>query len=178
MAEGSEQGAENAQSAELLNLVADVVAAYVSNNSVDATQLPELIKSVHGVMRNIDAPEAPPAPEKPKGAVPVRGSIKADAILSMIDGKPYKTLKRHIARHGFTPESYREAFGLPRDYPMVAASYSDVRRETAKRLGLGRKRSGNANDGREGGATTSAEPKAPAKRGRPRKVPAATGQEE
>ena len=166
----------NEQQGELLNLVADVVAAYVSNNSVDAAQLPELIKSVHGVMRNIDAPEAPPAPEKPKGAVPVRGSIKADAILSMIDGKPYKTLKRHIARHGFTPESYREAFGLPRDYPMVAASYSDVRRETAKRLGLGRKRSGGeegGNAGESGAAAASAEPKAPAKRGRPRKVVAA-----
>ena len=168
----------NEQQGELLTLVADVVAAYVSNNSVDATQLPELIKSVHGVMRNIDAPEAPPAPEKPKGAVPVRGSIKADTILSMIDGKPYKTLKRHIARHGFTPESYREAFGLPRDYPMVAASYSDVRRETAKRLGLGRKRSGGEEGGSAGGssaATASAEPKVPAKRGRPSKAPATAG---
>lgn len=165
MTEGSEQAAR-AASAELLTLVADVVAAYVSNNSVDATQLPELIKSVHGVMRNIDAPEAPAAPEKPKGAVPVRGSIKPDAILSMIDGRPYKTLKRHISRHGFTPESYREAFGLPRDYPMVAASYSDVRRETAKRLGLGRKRAG----GEGAAAAAPAEPKAPAKRGRPRKA--------
>ena len=149
------------QNGDLMALVADVVAAYVSNNSVDAGQLPGLIKSVHDVLKNIDTPEAPPAPEKPKGAVPVRGSIKPDGILSMIDGKPYKTLKRHITRHGYTPESYREAFGLPRDYPMVASSYSDVRRETAKRLGLGRKRESNDTAGTD---------TAPAKRGRPRKA--------
>jgi predicted transcriptional regulator len=170
----------NEQQGELLTLVADVVASYVSNNSVDAARLPELIKSVHDVLKNIYTLEAPAAPEKPRGAVPVRGSIKPDAILSMLDGKPYRTLKRHIARHGYTPESYRETFGLPRDYPMVAASYSDVRRETAKRLGLGRKRSGDDDGGNGSGAggesaAAPAEAKVPAKRGRPRKAQAAAG---
>ena len=90
------------------------------------------------------AGEKAPEPEKPKGAVSIRSSIKPDGLVSMIDGKKYQTLRRHISGHGYTPESYRDTFGLPRDYPMVSANYSETRRAMAKKIGLGRKRSADA----------------------------------
>lgn len=123
---------------DLLQLTAGIVAAHVEHNSVHASDLPTLIKAVHGALANLGAPEAQPEPEKPVAAVSARKSLADPGrILSMIDGKPYTTLKRHIGRHGFTPESYREAFGLPRDYPMVAPAFSDRRRAIAKEIGLG-----------------------------------------
>ncbi len=82
---------------------------------------------------------APAQPEKPRGAVSVRASVMPQHTLSMIDGKPYKMLKRNLALNGFTPESYREAYGLPEDYPVVAAEYAEKRRALAHKIGLGRK---------------------------------------
>lgn len=129
----------------LIELTADIVSAHVSNNVVGTGDVPELIRSVHDALAKIasgegQAPEAP-AVEKPAPAVGVRKSTSnPEHILSMIDGKPYKSLKRHIAGHGYTPESYRETFGLPAGYPMVAPAYSERRRAVAKRLGLGRKK--------------------------------------
>lgn len=124
----------------LLELTADIVAAHVSNNTVAVSDLPGAIASVHQALQQLGQPAPAPAAEKPKGAVSPRASIKPDHLVSMIDGKPYKTLKRHISLHGYTPETYRETFGLPRDYPMVAPNYAARRSELAKQIGLGRKR--------------------------------------
>lgn len=131
----------------LTELTVDLLAAFVSNNSVGAKDLPELIASTHAALAALEGsgtageaePEAAPEPEYPP-AVSIRKSLgKRDHILSMIDGKPYKTLKRHLSRHGLTPADYRARYKLPADYPMVAPAYSEARREVAKRLGLGRK---------------------------------------
>ena len=121
-------------------LAADIVSAFVSNNSVPATDLPALIANVHGALQNVANPAQTQAAEKPTPAVPVKKSITPDAIISLIDGKPYKSLKRHLARHGFSPEQYREQYGLPRDYPMVAPAYAQKRSELAKQAGLGQQR--------------------------------------
>lgn len=123
----------------LISLTADIVSAHVSNNSVSETDVPRLIENVYGALSALGAPAAPEEDQKPKGAVSIRASIKPDHLVSMIDGKPYKMLKRHLTLNGYTPESYREAFGLPKDYPMVAAAHAEMRRALAKRLGLGRK---------------------------------------
>ncbi|MBU3077831.1 MucR family transcriptional regulator [Sphingomonas quercus] len=129
---------ENA-AAGLIDLTADIVAAHVSNNTVPVAELPALIKSIHDALAGAGRVPETPAPERPKGVVSVRASIKPDGLISMIDGKKYQTLRRHIVRQGYTPESYREAFGLPHDYPMVSADYSERRREMAKKVGLGRR---------------------------------------
>jgi predicted transcriptional regulator len=124
---------------ELITLTADIVSAHVSNNNVPTAEVAALIQSVFGALTGLGAEPAEPVAEKPKGAVSLRSSIKAEHLVSMIDGKPYKMLRRHISQHGYTPESYRETFGLPRDYPMVAANYAEQRRALAHKIGLGRK---------------------------------------
>jgi predicted transcriptional regulator len=123
----------------LITLTADIVSAHISNNTVPQADLGRLIQGVFGALLGAGAPAAPAEQEKPKGAVTVRASIKPDHLVSMIDGKPYKILKRHLSLNGYTPESYREAFSLPRDYPMVAADYAARRRALAMQIGLGRK---------------------------------------
>jgi predicted transcriptional regulator len=132
------------ESQELITLTADIVAAHVSNNSVPTVEVANLIQSVYSALQSVGGPAPEPQQEKPKGAVSARASIKADHLVSMIDGKPYKMLRRHIAQHGYTPDSYRETFGLPRDYPMVAANYTEQRRALAHKIGLGRKPRGAA----------------------------------
>lgn len=123
----------------LITLAAEIVEAHVSNNSVAVGDVGTLIEKVYGALESLGAPTEV-VEEKPKGAVSIRASIKPEHLVSMIDGKPYKMLKRHLTLHGYTPQSYREAFNLPSDYPMIAASHSEKRREIAKTLGLGRKR--------------------------------------
>lgn len=123
----------------LINLTADIVSAHVSNNSVSTGDLPHLIQSVHAALAAAQNPPMPALEDKPQGAVSARASVKRDYLVSMIDGKRYKMLRRHLNQNGYTPESYREAFGLPKDYPMVAASYAETRRDLAKQIGLGRK---------------------------------------
>jgi predicted transcriptional regulator len=123
----------------LIELTAEIVSSMVGNNNVATADVPVLIKSVHVALSGLGAPAPEPEAEKPKGAVSARASIKADGLISMIDGKKYQTLRRHITRHGYTPESYRETFGLPRDYPMTSSNYSELRRGMAKLIGLGRK---------------------------------------
>ncbi|SCW77132.1 transcriptional regulator, MucR family [Sphingobium faniae] len=122
-------------------LTVQLLSAYVANNTVPREDLVELIRSTRAAL---DEPvqEAPaPVEQAPVAAVSVRKSLaSADHILSMIDGKPYKTLKRHLATHGMTPDEYRAKFGLPKTYPMVAPSYSERRRAVAKEVGLGRRR--------------------------------------
>ena len=139
---------------ELITLTADIVAAHVSNNSVPTAEVGALIQSVFSALSQVGTAAPEPQAEKPKGAVSVRASIKPDYLISMIDGKQYKMLRRHISQHGYSPESYREAFGLPRDYPMVASNYAEQRRALAHKIGLGRKpRTGGAKPGRKPKAT-------------------------
>ena len=126
---------------DLLTLTAGIVSAHVEHNRVSNQELPTLISSVHAALSKLGEPAPEPEATKPKGAVGARKSLADPAhIISMIDGKLYKTLKRHITKHGYSPESYRETFGLPRDYPMVAPDYSEHRRGVAQSVGLGRKR--------------------------------------
>jgi len=117
-----------------------IVSAYVANNHVHSGNLTALIESVHSALGNIGLPEARPE-QDPDKATPaqIRKSITRDGLTSFIDGKIYKTLKRHIAGHGLDPQSYRERYGLPHDYPMVSVSYSETRSALARQNGLGRK---------------------------------------
>jgi predicted transcriptional regulator len=117
----------------------DVVAAYVSNNSVPTNELPTLISSVYEALNRVASGPAAPAAdtlEKPSTAQ-IRKSIRPDGLVSFIDGKSYKTLKRHLTKHGLDPHSYRERYGLPADYPTTSANYSAQRSALAKSLGLG-----------------------------------------
>lgn len=129
----------------LIELVAELVAAYVSNNPVPASELPALIARVHGAIAGLvsgtltietGAAAAQAEVDKPSAAQ-IRKSVRDDGIVSFIDGKIYKTLKRHLTSHGLDPRSYRERYGLPADYPMVAPSYAEQRSALAKAIGLG-----------------------------------------
>ena len=127
------------QSEALIELTAEIVSAHAQNNTVGAGELPALIKTVHGALASLGQPVAP-EPEVRNPAVPVRSSIKADAIACLDCGKKLKTLKRHLGSdHGLTPAEYRERWGLKSDYPMAAPNYAAKRAELAKKIGLGRK---------------------------------------
>ena len=130
------------QPKELLLMTADIVAAYVANNSVATGEVAALIASVHNALGGLDNVVPTETVEaKPQGAVSARKSLSNPAhIISMIDGKPYAMLTRHIKGQGYTPQTYRQAFGLPADYPMTAPAYSEKRRTLAKAIGLGRKK--------------------------------------
>ena len=124
-----------------LALTVDIVAAYVSNNSVPVADLSSLIGGVHAALSSLGSASSADAPVMEKlTAAQVRKSISHDHLVSFEDGKPYKTLRRHLTLRGLTPEAYREKWGLPRDYPMTAASYSAQRSELARTLGLGQQR--------------------------------------
>lgn len=122
------------------DLTVDIVAAYVSNNHVQANELPALIANVYASLGNLSQPAAPVEPEleKPTGAQ-IRKSITHEALISFIDGKAYKTLKRHLTKHGLDLRAYKERYGLPADYPSTAPAYSEARSALARNLGLGRK---------------------------------------
>lgn len=120
-------------------MTVQLLSAYFSNNQVPAGDIAGIIEATRGALERKVAVEAPAAAEHVP-AVSVRKSLGSrDHIISMIDGKPYKALKRHLATHGLTPAEYRERFNLPKDYPMVAPAYSEHRRAVAQKLGLGRK---------------------------------------
>ena len=123
--------------ANLLEVTSRIVAAHVSNNSVQAADLPDLINGVHEALASLGQDQPPgPAP-----AVPIADSIRTEYIICLEDGKRLKTLKRHLrAAFGMSPEEYRAKWQLPPDYPMVAETYSEQRRKLAKRIGLGRQR--------------------------------------
>lgn len=125
---------------DILRLSADIVASYLTNNSVTTGSIPELIRSVHAALTEVDRPEAPTRPaEKQKPAVPIGRSIHEDYIVCLEDGKRLKMLKRYLrSRHNLTPDEYRRKWGLPPDYPMVAPAYASRRSEFAKQIGLGR----------------------------------------
>jgi predicted transcriptional regulator len=122
-----------------VELTADVVAAYISNNSISASDLNGLISSVFASITGLTAPSPVPEAEKPVPAVPIKKSITPDYIISLEDGRRYKALKRHLSGRGLTPVEYRAKWGLPHDYPMVAANYAAQRSALAKAIGLGRK---------------------------------------
>jgi predicted transcriptional regulator len=126
---------------DITSLTVQLLSAFVSNNSVPSESLADLIKSTRAALtEDTDKPTADGALPEHVPAVSVRKSLaSADFILSLIDGKPYKTLKRHLATHGLTPAEYRERYNLPKTYPLVSKSYSEARRAVATRLGLGRK---------------------------------------
>ncbi len=124
---------------EMLRLATDIVAAYVSHNQVPAQEVPNMIRSVHGVLGTLreGAPEESSEPQKP--AVPVKKSVTDDYIICLEDGKKLKMLKRYLrSNYDMSPEEYRAKWNLPPDYPMVAPNYAAQRSEFAKKIGLGR----------------------------------------
>ncbi|MEP9349961.1 MucR family transcriptional regulator [Xanthobacter sp. KR7-225] len=132
--------ATTAQAPSHIDFTADIVAAYVSNNSVSAAELPALIEAVHRVLGQLGTPAAQPVEEQ-KPAVPIKKSVTPEYIICLEDGKKFKSLKRHLrTSYGMTPEAYREKWGLPKDYPMVAPAYAAARSELAKNMGLGQSR--------------------------------------
>ncbi|HVL70298.1 MAG TPA: MucR family transcriptional regulator [Beijerinckiaceae bacterium] len=142
-----------------VELAADLVSAYVSNNSVPSSELPALINTVHSALANVAKGRSDQPAEAPTPAVPVKKSITPDYIICLDDGKKFKSLKRHLrTTYGMTPDEYRRKWGLPADYPMVAPNYAKARSELAKQLGLGSMRKKSAQGGAESGAA--------AKRGR------------
>ena len=127
----------------LIELTADVVAAYVSNNPVPAGDLPNLISEIHAALGRVGGSGETPPADKQKPAVNPKRSVHDDYIVCLEDGKRFKSLKRHLMTHyGLTPDQYREKWGLDATYPMVAPSYAAARSELAKKMGLGRKRKG------------------------------------
>jgi predicted transcriptional regulator len=156
--DASEPTVKPASISPYIEIVADLVSAYVSNNSLRASDLPELIASVHSSIQALAQPvaEAPPAaPLVP--AVPVKKSLTQDHIICLEDGKKFRSLKRHLGTvYNMTPDEYRAKWGLPKDYPMVAPGYSEIRSKLAKDIGLGQLRGEEAPEGEA--ATAAAAP--------------------
>jgi predicted transcriptional regulator len=130
-------------SVDAIRLASEIVAAYVSNNAVRTADLPEVIASVHAALTGFSsgtsaAASTPDAALEHQNAAQIRKSIQPDGIVSFLDGKTYKTLKRHLSANGLDPRGYRERYGLPADYPMVASNYAAQRSALAKAIGLGR----------------------------------------
>lgn len=128
------------ESSELLALTTNIVASHVSNNLVAVGELTQLIQQVYSALATVGNAAAAPAP-RPQPVVPIKKSITPDYIICLEDGKKLKMLKRHLkTRYNITPDEYRERWGLPPDYPMVAPNYAAQRSELAKQIGLGTKR--------------------------------------
>src|ERR1700741_3594767 len=124
---------------ELLRITADVVAAYVGNNTLPTAQLGEVINAVYSSLKSLEGPVAQVQPEPLKPAVPIRKSVTPEFIICLEDGKRLKMLKRHLrSTYNMTPDEYRSRWGLAPDYPMVAPSYAEGRSESAKKSGWGR----------------------------------------
>ena len=127
--------------ANFIELAADIVSAYLSKNSLPLSELPALINDVHAALVTVAGGTAEPAAEARNPAVSIRRSITPDYIICLDDGKKFKSLKRHLrTQYDLTPEQYRERWGLPPDYPMVAPNYAKARSELAKEMGLGQQR--------------------------------------
>jgi len=126
-----------AATTDILEYASDIVSAYVSNNPIQSAELPELIRDVHTTLRALDAGTAPQVAQEP--AISVKKSITDEFLICLEDGKKFKSLKRHLrSKYGLSPEQYREKWGLPYDYPMVAPSYARKRSALAKEMGLGK----------------------------------------
>ncbi len=129
--------AQSIDSEMLISLTTDIVVSHVSNNQVDADDIPVLIRDVHAALSGLGTATAEPV--RPEPAVSIRSSVKPDHIVCLEDGKKMKMLKRHLmTSYNMTPDEYRARWGLPADYPMVAPDYAEKRRELAKKIGLGR----------------------------------------
>lgn len=132
-------GEIKASSGEVLRMTADVVSAYLGNNTLPATEIPEVINTVYSSLSRVDGTKTNGRGMPAKAPVPIRKSITPDYIVCLEDGKKLKMLKRHLRTvYGLTPEEYRAKWGLPLDYPMVAPNYSRQRSAFAKKIGLGR----------------------------------------
>lgn len=132
---------QDTESPELVELTAEIVSAYVSNNTVASTELPGLINEVHNALARATSRSPEPVREELKPAVAVKKSVHPDYIVCLEDGKKFKSLKRHLRTHyNLSPEEYREKWGLPHDYPMVAPNYAAARSQLAKQMGLGTRR--------------------------------------
>ena len=131
----------DAATANFIGLTAEIVSAYVSNNSVASGDIPALISQVHSALLRVSSGQAEPSSEPLKPAVPIKRSINPDFIVCLEDGKNFKSLKRHLrTQYSMTPEQYREKWGLPADYPMVAPNHAAARSQLAKQMGLGQQR--------------------------------------
>jgi predicted transcriptional regulator len=131
---------ENKEHHDLHSLAAEIVASFVSNNAVAVGDLPAVIASVFQALHSVAQPETEQPAAAPVPAVPIKKSIGTDYLICLEDGRKVKTLKRYLAtRYNLTPEQYRQRWGLPKTYPMVAPAYAAKRSELARRFGLGRK---------------------------------------
>jgi predicted transcriptional regulator len=128
--------------ASYIELTADIVSAFVANNTVSSADIPSLISDIHSALVRVSAGQDIPVVSEPaKPAVPIKKSITNDYIICLEDGKKFKSLKRHLrTAYNMSPEQYREKWGLPQDYPMVAPNYAEARSQLAKQMGLGQKR--------------------------------------
>jgi predicted transcriptional regulator len=132
-------GVDTPSGDELMRLGVEIVAAYVSRNSVPVDAVPEIIRSVHEALEGLNRDPAPAPEARPKAAVPISKSVQHDFIVCLEDGKKLKMLKRYLrSRYDMSPEEYRRRWGLPPDYPMVAPAYAARRSDFAKKIGLGR----------------------------------------
>jgi predicted transcriptional regulator len=133
----------NPQTKGFIDLTAEIVSAYVSNNTTAASELPALIGQVHAALARVAEGQPPAATAPAKPAVPIKKSLTAEYIVCLEDGKKFKSLKRHLrTQYSMTPEQYRDKWGLPPDYPMVAPNYAVARSQLAKKMGLGQQRAG------------------------------------
>jgi predicted transcriptional regulator len=162
-------------SQDLVELTSEIVSAYVTHNKVSSEDLPGVITSVHLALQGLDQ-EKQREPEKPIPMVPIKRSITPDYLISLEDGRRYKSLKRHLSGRGLTPQQYREKWGLAKDYPMVAPNYAQQRSELAKALGLGQQRRKRPTDTPPPAAAPTTEAEGappPRRRGRPRSAASA-----
>ena len=124
-----------------VDLTASIVSAYVSNNATTASEIPGLISQIHAALVRVSNSGLEPVPEPAKPAVSVKKSMTSDYLVCLEDGKRFKSLKRHLrTQYNMSPEQYREKWGLPADYPMVAPNYAVARSQLAKKMGLGQQR--------------------------------------
>lgn len=162
---------DNTDPIAVIEMTVDVLSAYVSNNSVNAADLPQLVATVHAALGSLGGPGPIAEPEKQLPAISIRKSITDDFLISLEDGRPYKTLKRHLGRLGLTPDQYRSKWGLPSTYPTVAPNYAKQRSELARTLGLGQQRRKHlAKEVPPETANAGDERAPPRKRGRPKKA--------
>jgi predicted transcriptional regulator len=139
--ERSDTMAENSADSVYIELTADIVSAYVSNNSVPSAEIGNLIGQVYSALKRVSGGQAAAPAEPPKPAVPIKRSITDEYLICLEDGLKFKSLKRHLrTRYNMTPDQYREKWGLPPDYSMVAPKYAEARSQLAKQMGLGQQR--------------------------------------
>ena len=160
---------ESGMEPDYIALAAEIVSAFVSKNSVPVPELNGLIVSVHTTLAQLANGSTVEKAEPPTPAVSIKRSVTPDFIICLEDGKKFRSLKRHLGTvYNMTPDEYRTKWGLPKDYPMVAPGYSEIRSKLAKDIGLGQQRS----EAAEAPAPAAVEPEAPKTRGRKRAVAA------